>query len=64
MYIRVNESVKWVLQSIMCKPNLAPVCSTKRMFVNYCNIGYHATQMDSHGIEASYITVIVGYPHY
>ena len=35
-------------------PKLALVCS---MFVNYCNRGYEA----SHGIEASYITVVVGY---
>ena len=36
---------------------VAPVCSTKHMFVNYCNKGSQVTQVDSHGIEASYITV-------
>ena len=27
------------------------------MFVNYCNKGSQATQVGSHGIKASYITV-------
>ena len=29
----------------------------KHVFVNYCNKGSQATQVGSHGIEASYITV-------
>ena len=31
--------------------------TTKHMFVNYCNKRSHATQVNSHGIEASYIAV-------
>ena len=38
-----------MLQSKMLKPNLAPVCSTKHMFVSYCNEGSLSTQMDHHG---------------
>ena len=36
---------------------VAPVCSTKYVFVNYCNKGSQVTQVGSHGTGASYITV-------
>ena len=36
---------------------VVPVCSTKHVLVNYCNKGSQVTQVGSHGIEASYITV-------
>ena len=36
---------------------VAPVCSTKHVFVNYCSKGPQVTRVGSHGIEASFITV-------
>ena len=47
MYLATHDVTKKV----------APVCSTKHVFVNYCNKGSQVTQLGSHGIEASYITV-------
>ena len=37
LYASTSIKVINKLQSKMPKPNLVPVCSTKHMFVNYCN---------------------------
>ena len=37
--------------------NVVSVRSIKQMFVNYCNKSSQVTQVGSHRIEASYITV-------
>ena len=58
----MQTECKIVLQSVFsytsdATKKVAPVCSTKHVFVNFCNKGFQVTQVGSHEIEASYITV-------
>ena len=46
---------KSVLQRKCLYLKLATVCSTKHMFVNYCNKDYQATEVRSYVIESSYV---------